>query len=270
MNISPQTVMRLCDARSTPKPKELPAVLGIDEFRGNAGGERFQVSLTDPVNREVLDILPKRTESYLMRYFLAIPKEERDKVKCFVSDMYKPYARIAAVCFPKAIHIIDKFHWVRQFFWAFENIRKREQKRFSRSYRLYFKRSRKLLMKRYDKLSRDDAQQVMNILYLSSDLSSAYTYKEILQKILDSEDSPQKKKEAFMRMTDGMKRSGVAELEKCADTYYNWNSGILASFDFPYTNGYTEGFNNKIKVLKRNAFGYKQFERFRKRILLMA
>ena len=41
------------------------------------------------------------------------------------------------------------------------------------------------------------------------------------------------------------------------------------SFDTPYTNGFTEGCNNKIKVLKRNAFGYQNFTRFRKRILFM-
>lgn len=46
-------------------------------------------------------------------------------------------------------------------------------------------------------------------------------------------------------------------------------SGILNSFTTPYTNGYTEGINNKIKVLKRNAYGYRNFERFRNRILHM-
>ena len=40
-------------------------------------------------------------------------------------------------------------------------------------------------------------------------------------------------------------------------------------FDYPYTNGFTEGCNNKIKVLKRNTYGYRNFERFRKRILHM-
>ena len=82
--------------------------------------------------------------------------------------------------------------------------------------------------------------------------------------------NPAAKKKAFMQLVDSMKQSGVYELEQCADTYYNWLPGILASFDCPYTNGFTEGFNNKIKVLKRNAYGYKCFDRFRKRILLMA
>lgn len=54
-----------------------------------------------------------------------------------------------------------------------------------------------------------------------------------------------------------------------ARTMNNWISGILNSFTTPYTNGYTEGINNKIKVLKRNAYGYRNFERFISRILHM-
>ena len=52
-------------------------------------------------------------------------------------------------------------------------------------------------------------------------------------------------------------------------TMNNWISGILNSFTTPYTNAYTEGINNKIKVLKRNAYSYRNFERFRSRILHM-
>ena len=52
-------------------------------------------------------------------------------------------------------------------------------------------------------------------------------------------------------------------------TIMNWGKSILNTFDYPYTNGFTEGCNNKIKVLKRNTDGYQNFERFRKRILHM-
>ncbi|MFY9377039.1 MAG: transposase, partial [Peptococcia bacterium] len=50
-------------------------------------------------------------------------------------------------------------------------------------------------------------------------------------------------------------------------TILNWKQEFLNSFDVPYTNGCIEGFNNKIKVIKRNAFGFKIFNRFRTRIL---
>ena len=60
---------------------------------------------------------------------------------------------------------------------------------------------------------------------------------------------------------------GIERFVKCAKTMINWLPGILNSFSTSITNGFTEGCNNKIKVLKRNAFGYRNFKRFRNRIL---
>lgn len=56
------------------------------------------------------------------------------------------------------------------------------------------------------------------------------------------------------------RNSGLKEFEACCDTIEEWKAEILQSFDCPYTNGYTEGCNNRIKVLKRNAYGYRNFD----------
>jgi len=61
----------------------------------------------------------------------------------------------------------------------------------------------------------------------------------------------------------------VPEFEICMKTMVNWQKYILDSFSFPYTDGYTEGVNNKIEVLKPNAYGMRNFNRFRNRILHM-
>mgnify|MGYP002621976212 CR=1 FL=1 len=61
--------------------------------------------------------------------------------------------------------------------------------------------------------------------------------------------------------------SGLKEFEKCANTYRRWSKEILNAFKYRITNGTTEGFNNKIKVLKRTSYGIQNFERFRTRIL---
>ncbi|MDP4132769.1 MAG: transposase, partial [Bacillota bacterium] len=57
--------------------------------------------------------------------------------------------------------------------------------------------------------------------------------------------------------------------EKCAATMHKLDNRILNSFSVPITNSFTQGCNNKIKVLKRNAYGYRNFKRFRNRILHM-
>lgn len=109
--------------------------------------------MTDPENKVALDILPKRTKYCLSKYFKKFDKSERDKVGYFVSDMWRTFSDISSVRFKNATKIVDKYHWIRQIMCAFESVRKEEQKKFSKSYRRYFKNSRKLLLKRFDDLN---------------------------------------------------------------------------------------------------------------------
>ena len=266
-NLSVSTVIRVFDKVSYPKAK-LSSALSIDEFKGNTSGEKYQCILTDPINRTVLDILPKRYDSYLSSYFRQFPKAERDRVEYFVSDMWKPYAKISDTWFIHATQIVDKYHWIRQVIWAFERIRKDEQKKLSPELRKYFKRSRSLLIKRYDKLKEEEKQQVNVMLYYSVNISRAHWYKESFLKALDYKE-PDKARAALIEWLQNADQCGLVPFEKCADTIRNWYSGIINSLYSPITNGFTEGCNNKIKVLKRNAYGYKNFQRFRNRILHM-
>jgi transposase len=262
-NLSVSTVIRIFDFVSFSKPK-LPDVIAIDEFKGNTWGEKYQCIITDPVNHKVLDILPNRLSYQLSSYFKQF--SNRNEVQFFISDMWKTYADMGETFFKNAKPVVDKYHWIRQVFWAFERVRKDIQKDFSKKYRIYFKRSKKLLMKRYSNLKDEQQQQVNLMLSLSPTLGSAYFLKEDFLKVLDCKDRS-KAKEHMIKWIDNARDSGISSFQKCANTMYNWLTGILNSFDCPYTNGFTEGCNNKIKVLKRNAYGYRNFTRFRKRIL---
>ncbi|MGO5081646.1 ISL3 family transposase [Oscillospiraceae bacterium LCP25S3_E4] len=265
VNLSVSTVIRVFDMVSY-SPKKLPTALSIDEFKGNTGGEKYQCILTDPVNKIVLDILPKRKENYLTHYFNCFDKSERNKVNFFVSDMWKPYSNISSVWFKNATQIVDKYHWIRQVIWAFESVRKEEQKKFSKTHRRYFKKSRQLLLKRFNYLSDEQKQQVNIMLYASPILSNAHFYKEDFLNILDCKDRISAQK-AMSHWINSASNCGIPQIQKCAKTMVNWLTGILNSFTSNITNGFTEGCNNKIKVLKRNAYGFTNFKRFRNRIL---
>ena len=265
VNLSVSTVIRIFDVINYPTA-DLPTAISIDEFKGNTWGEKYQCILTDPVNKVVLDILPERYKPYLTRYFKQFPKEKRNSVTCFVSDMWRTYADISDVWFKNATQVIDKYHWIRQAIWAFENVRKEEQKKLSPQLRKYFKRSKSLLIKRYDNLEEEQKQQVDVMLYYSVNISRAYFYKEQFLKILNNKDA-ESAKQAMSDWIQNAENCGIPQFEKCADTMRNWYKGIINSFSTTITNGFTEGCNNKIKVLKRNAYGYQNFKRFRNRIL---
>ena len=262
-NVSPTTAARIFDHIKYSN-KTLPRVLSIDEFRGNADGEKFQCILTDPESRKVLDILPNRKSEDLYRYFSQF--KDRNNVKYVVIDMSGPYRSLVKTVFPRAQIIADKYHVVRQVAWAFENVRKAEQKKFHEQRRKYFKRSRKLLIKRPDKLTPDEVDQVESMLRISERLRQAYVLKNEFYKVMDSQNSYEAK-QRLARWNMLFYGYNLPEFNDCFKAFTNWQKEILNSFDVPYTNGFTEGVNNKIKVIKRNAYGIRNFSRFRNRIL---
>ena len=77
VELSLPTIIRVFDMVSY-SPKGLPHALSIDEFKGNTNGEKYQCILTDPVNKVVLDILPKRSECFLAQYFNQFDRSERN------------------------------------------------------------------------------------------------------------------------------------------------------------------------------------------------
>lgn len=266
VNLSVSTVIRIFDLIGFSHPQKPSEVLAIDEFKGNTGDDKYQCILTDPKNGIVLDILPNRNTDYLIKYFKQWDLDKRKSVKYFVSDMWQPYTDLSRILFKNSTLIIDKYHFIRQMVWAFEAVRKSEQKKYGKKNRLCFKNSKRILTKRAKKLKEDQKERINAILYISDKLRIAYRLKETFYEIVDSTE----RKQARELMTEWIyaaQASGLDAYIKCSNTMINWQTGILNSFDVPFTNGFTEGCNNKIKVLKRNAYGYRNFNRFRNRIL---
>ncbi len=266
-NVSSATVNRILDVISFSRPA-LSQTLSIDEFKGNADGEKYQCILVDPVKHKVLDILPSRSQPFLTSYFREIPKEERHRLRFFVCDMWKPYTDLAEAFFPNATIVIDRYHFIRQCTWAIESVRKRLQKSMPADLRKYYKRSRTLILTRYDKLKAENRQACDLMLLYNDDLRLAHYLKEWFYRICQNPKYSEQRKE-FREWIAYAEQSQLKEFEKCAATYRHWSREILNAFKYSHiTNGPTEGFNNKIKVLKRTSYGIRNFSRFRTRILL--
>lgn len=264
-NVSESTVCRWMNLTECGKPNDLPNVVSIDEFKGNVDGEKFQCILTAPTEKRVLDILPDCKERHIYEYLQRF--KNRDQVQFFVSDMRKEYIAMAKHLFPNAKIVIDKFHVVRYCTWAVENVRKRVQKGLHPDERKYFKRSRTLLLLRKDKLKDNGKEAVIRMLRFHKDLANAYLLKEKFYAFMTSENSLAAR-ERLHALILFAAAANLPEFEPLLSVLRNWTQYILNAFDCEYTNGFTEGCNNKIKVLKRIAFGYRNFANFRQRILL--
>lgn len=264
--VSVPIIARLLDTIHYAPPDTLPKAISIDEFKGNAATGTYQCILVDPKKHRILDILPDRTQSHLADYWRRIPRPARLNVKFFVCDMWKPYVELAKVFFPNANIIIDKYHFIRRV-WAIEKVRKRLQRSMSDRLRRYYKRSRKLILIRYRKLKGEDKRACNLMLQYNDDLRLAHQMKEWFCDICQMNSYRSQQKEFDDWIANAVSCS-ISEFEKCARTYQAWRKEILNAFKYGYTNGPTEGFNNKIKVLKRSSYGIRNFERFRARILL--
>lgn len=127
LGISSSTVFRRLKDINFAKPNALPLVLSIDEFKGNAGGQKFQAILTDPKSHKVIDILPSRTQYQLQEYIKSF--SNRKDVRYFVMDMNQVYRDFAETFLPNATIVIDKFHVVRYIPGLWKNVRKKNPKR---------------------------------------------------------------------------------------------------------------------------------------------
>ena len=265
VGISVSSLFRRMNDVRYPKPKKLPRVLSIDEFKGNAGGQKFQAILTDAENYRLFDILPNRSMVYIMQYLQEF--KNKNDVKYVVMDMNQVYRDLMHSYFPNATIVIDKFHVVRYVTWALENVRKRIQKQLHPDKRKYFKRSRRILLSHQNKLSEENLTALEVMLQQSPDLATAYHLKELFYKFMESKSRTEaaRKLQFFILAAQS---SQLPEFKACLTMLGNWSKYILNAFDCSYTNGYTEGTNNAIKVIKRNAFGYRNFDNFRNRIFL--
>lgn len=253
------------------KAHSLPRVLCIDEFKGNSGGFKYNVLLIDGETHEIVDIVKCRYKHYLADYFRSFPQEVRDNVKFFVTDLWNTYRDLAFTFFRHAKVIADNFHYVRYVTKVVDDLRKQVQSKLPADSRKWFKHSRRLLLSRRCKIKSEEDFIQLNYMLInfSEDLRLAYLQKEKLLNIIHSNDDISVKLKQFNDWIFYNSTSSVKGLRECASTYHNWAVEIRNAIIYGYSNGPTEGKNNKIKVYKRICFGLRNFNNFKARLMLM-
>lgn len=285
-NVSEHTVQRVIhdvanDIRQRPTDA-LPKHLSFDEFKSvSAVDASMSFICLDNVSHRLVDIVYDRRQSSLEDYFLRYSRETRNSVETICIDMFTPYMTLANKIFPQANIIIDRFHIVQALNRELNSCRvaKMNSVRYSNP-RLYnkFKRYWKVLLAKEDNLHHQpyayyrlfdwltNTQGIATYL-LDQDKVLAGTYRVVhdLRNALQCNDYQQFTYALSManthQISDGLKKV-IRTLKKLSKHIQN-------TFQYKeLTNGPVEGTNNKIKVLKRGAYGYRNYQNFRDRILL--
>ena len=262
---SPATVERwyqdfLKQKLSEMSDRQCPRVLGIDEhfFTRKRG---YATTLVDLKNHKVFDVVPGRSELSLRQYLQRL--RGKDQVQVIVMDLSETYRSIARKYFPNAKIVSDRFHVIRLV-----------NQHFLKAWQQHDEIGRKnrgllSLMRRHAWHLSD--QQRSNLGQYLSDypvLKAIYRVKQRLNRLLLRKTMNRKTAERqlpkLMRLLKQMKASPLHGL---ANTLTSWLEAIVGMWRFSKTNGITEGFHTKMEMLSRRAFGFRNFENYRLRVL---
>jgi len=196
-------------------------------------------------------------------------RRSRARVVAVATDMSAAYIRAVRDNLPRAVHVFDHFHVVKLFNDKLSAFRRElYHQACSAAARRLLKGTRWLLLKNPENLDRErnEQQRLEEALALNAPLATAYYLKEDLRQIW----SQPNKRTARRVLRDWLARarvSGVRMLAQFADTLESYQEGILAYYHYPISTGPLEGTNTKIQVMKRQAYGFRDREFFKLKIL---
>lgn len=248
---------------------ELPRVIAIDEYKGDTQAGKYQLIIADGETREPIDILPNRRKKTLKHYL----RRYGGKVEVVIMDMSPSFKAAVCEALGKPVIVADRFHFCRYIYFALDGVRRRVQKEWHGFDRKGCKRMRHVFYKANEKLTEENRWYLKRYLSLSDELRRAYVLKEAYRKWFNEakkrgmEGILQTKKEllAFYKQVEV---EGIPEFTRAIQTFKNWQTEILNSFVYNYSNGFLEGINNLTKVIKRHAYGFRNFIRSKAKILL--
>lgn len=282
--ISDWTVRRVIfnlDQFFKPNYHRLPRHIAFDDFKsGRFAPSGMSMILMNIENHRTLDIILSRRSRYLRNYFLRYDRSARLAVQTITVDLYTPYCHLIHELFPHAIIIADHFHVVAQAYRALNQIRIKAMNRAGKGTHQWraLKHFWKLILTPAGLLKYDnywsrhnfgyaqltDVEVVHRLLSFDDDLSQAYRYYQDLILAVSHRDQGELNQLLSQKWT-----TLPWLLQKVQRTLRSHKLEIINSFKYQnYTNGPVEGTNNKIKVIKRTAYGFRNFFNFRARILL--
>lgn len=233
-------------------------VLGMDEFAIQKG-HRYATVIVDPRRKQVLWICRGRAREDIRPFFELLGAAGRDRLKAVVIDMNAAYAKEVQAQCPNAKIVYDLFHVVAKYGReVIDRVRVDEANRVrhERPARQIVKRSRWLLLKNRENVAPDDQVRLDELLAANRQLFTVYVLKDDLKTLWDYR-HPGYAMRFWKQWYRRAMRSGIEPLRRFAQNLKPYLSGILAHSQWPLGTNLIEGINNKIKVIKRMAYGYR-------------
>lgn len=237
-----------------------PQVLGIDEhfFTRKRG---YATTLVDLHRNKVFDVHLGRSEASLQSYLRSLPG--KDNVRLIVMDLSETYRNIARQYFPGATIVADRFHVIRlvnqHFLKAWQDVHPEGRRN----------RGLLSLMRRHKwRLKPEQRENLQQYLRGYPALAALYEAKQRLNRLLLLKNLRRKTAQKRLpQLTQLIEQLRHSPLRRLAKTLTSWLEPIVAMWRFGKSNGPTEGFHTKMEMMTQRAYGFRNFENYRLRVL---
>jgi len=237
--------------------------VGIDEFSLRKGHEYMTV-VTDLETGRILHAVEGKGKEDI-RPFLETLSRKAKRLEAVAMDMSSSYYFAVRQFLPDVDIVFDRIHIMGLMNQALDEIRRQQQKELDDLGQKTLKGNRFLLLRNYDSLEPDRKARLDALLHVNQPLFTAHSMKEQLRLFWEKTNPESAKGFLDVWLKDAME-SGIKELTRVAKTLAGYRTGILNYFKHFITNGIVEGINNKIKTLKRQAYGFRDMVYFKLRL----
>ena len=248
----------------TPGPK----AIGIDEISIKKG-HTYRIVVSDLIRKRPIWFGGQdRKEASMALFYDWLGQSKTGGIRLAVMDMWKPFRNATTAHAPQAAILFDKFHIMRHLGEALDKVRKAEYARLSGKDRRYIKGQKYTLLSRRENLTQPGRQSLKTLLAANKRLNTAYLLKESFGQLWDYEREAWARK-FFENWRAGLKWQRLEPYEKFAAMIDRHWDGIAAYCrpENKVSLGFVEGLNNKIRVLQRRAYGLRDEEYLRLKVL---
>jgi transposase len=235
-------------------------VLAIDEIALRKG-HNYMTVVMDYFSGRVVWMDEGRSKETLDSFFAEMTDRQKEAIEAVAMDMWEPYInRVKHHC-PNANIVFDFFHVVQAFGRVIDKVRRDEYLKANEQDRKVLKGSRYLLLKNEENLTEKQQSRLQDVLELNSTLSVLYVLKDHVKLVYYYSERQKVKKilDDWCEMAGQIEHPSVKAFIKRLRFF---EYGILNHADYPIGTSRLEGVNNKIKVIKRKAYGFHDSEYF--------
>jgi transposase len=249
--------------------------LGIDEIALVKGQKNYCAVLVNLDTGKLIAILEKRTQEELKKTLTGWGKDVLEQIEEVSIELWLPYKNLVKELMPSAEVVADRFHVMKQINQELDEQRRAEkraveapknkkQKAEKEAKLEVLKRSKYSRLKNEEDLTETQKIKLEAIKENFQNLKKMQELKEEVRKIYETSENPT---EGMLSISEWLAKSSSVFTKSC-QTIRNWFGEIISYFEQRTTNGVVEGINNKLKLIKRRGYGFRNFRNFWVRSML--